>query len=104
MSNTIKDVNGKDFAAFIKEGKVVVDFWAAWCGPCRTQGQILEDGEKSFEDAGVKVAKVNVEQENALAAQYGVSSIPALLIFEDGELKETLVGVQTVDSLIARFN
>jgi thioredoxin 1 len=67
---------------------VLVDFWAAWCGPCRMMNPTLESLAKDY-----KVCKVNVDNNQALAARYGVSSIPALFIFKDGQIAAEHVGV-----------
>ena len=103
MSESIKNLSEQEFASFIAEGNVVVDFWAPWCGPCRMQGQILEQAAQDFVNAGIKVAKVNVDQEAELASQFGVSSIPTLLIFKNGKLSKTLVGIQQADTLKKQF-
>ena len=72
---------------------VVVDFWAAWCGPCRMQGPILEQVEKENEGK-VKVVKVNVDEEGELAMTFGVQSIPTLLFYKDGRVINKAIGVR----------
>ncbi len=72
-------------------GKTLVDFWAPWCGPCQMLGPVIEELKQELEGQ-VNVQKVNVDEEQALAEKYGISSIPAVLIFKDGELKETIIG------------
>ncbi|MDH6231306.1 thioredoxin 1 [Mesorhizobium soli] len=73
------------------EGPVVVDFWAEWCGPCKMIGPSLE--EISNELAGkVKITKLNIDENPELAAQYGVRSIPTLMIFKGGEVADIKVG------------
>lgn len=73
------------------KGKVLVDFWAPWCGPCQMLGPVLEEIGEDLGDK-VKVVKVNVDEENTLASQYNVSAIPTVILFEDGQPKETFVG------------
>ena len=73
---------------------VLVDFWAAWCVPCKMIAPTLEEVGAEF--AGrAKIAKVNVDENKAIATKYGIRGIPSLLLFKGGELKEQLVGVQT---------
>ena len=76
---------------------VVVDFWAPWCGPCRSQTPILEQFADKY--AGkVKVCKVNTDQNEALAAR-GIMSIPTIMVFRGGEVTARAVGVQSADNL-----
>ena len=77
---------------------VVVDFWATWCGPCRMLAPVIE--EIANEYAGkVKVGKVNVDDERELALEYGVSSIPTVVVFQNGEVKETSVGYRPKEEI-----
>jgi len=75
------------------DGKVLVDFWAPWCGPCQMLGPIIEEVSNEFGD-NAKVVKVNVDENQDLASQYQVSSIPAVFIFENGKPISTLIGLR----------
>ena len=77
---------------------VLVDFWATWCGPCRMLAPVIE--EIANEYAGkVTVGKVNVDDERELALEYGVSSIPTVMVFQNGEVKETSVGYRPKEEI-----
>ena len=71
---------------------VLVDFWASWCGPCRMLAPTIELLAEEMEGVA-KVGKVNVDEQPGLAARFGISSIPTLIVFEDGKVKNTSVGV-----------
>jgi len=75
------------------EGKILVDFWATWCGPCRMLAPVLDD--VAAEDESIVIAKIDVDEEPQLAAQYGITTIPTLMVMEKGQVVATTVGVQT---------
>jgi thioredoxin 1 len=81
---------------------VVVDFWAEWCGPCKMLGPVLDEIASEKGDS-VKVVKVNVDDEQDLAVQYGIRNIPALFFFKDGELKHKGIGVQPKSEIVKRL-
>jgi len=70
---------------------VLVDFWAAWCGPCRVVGPILEE-IASEKDGKLKIAKVNIDENNQMAAQLGISSIPTMILYKNGQPVEKIIG------------
>ena len=72
--------------------KVLVDFWAPWCGPCRMVSPIVD--EIAEENSAIKVAKINIDEQPQLAAQYGVMSIPTLIVFENGDVADKAVGAR----------
>ncbi|MBO7730425.1 MAG: thioredoxin [Lachnospiraceae bacterium] len=78
---------------------VLVDFWAVWCGPCKMLAPIVEEIAREFEGK-VKVGKVNVDDEPALAARFGISSIPTLILFKDGQQAAVSVGVRPKEELV----
>ncbi|WP_020619447.1 thioredoxin [Paenibacillus daejeonensis] len=87
-----------NFKESIASGVSVVDFWAPWCGPCKMQLPIVEELSAEMEGQAV-VAKVNVDEEPEIASQFGVMSIPTLILFKDGQPVDKMVGLQSKDSL-----
>ena len=82
---------------------VLVDFWATWCGPCRMIAPIVEEIAKEY-DGKIKVGKINVDEEMDLAVKFGIVSIPTLLVFENGEVKNKLIGYCQKDEIIKILN
>lgn len=78
---------------------VVVDFWAAWCGPCKALAPRLEEADAKL-DSKVKIAKINIDEEEELAAQFRVMSIPTLLLFKNGTPVEKSVGLVSTEELL----
>lgn len=81
---------------------VIVDFWATWCGPCQMQLPIID--ALAEEKPDIKICKVNVDEQQELAAEYGVMSIPTLMVFSDGKAVATEVGVQSKEQLISMLD
>lgn len=88
----MKIIEEKDFQEEIKEGVVLVDFFATWCMPCRMMAQILEEVDEEV-SSYAKIVKVDVDQSENLAKTFGVMSIPTLILFKNGEMVEKNVGV-----------
>lgn len=88
----------KEFDEIIAEGKVLVDFFAVWCGPCKMIVPVLEEIADERDD--VIIVKVDVDETPDLARRYGIMSIPTLLLFKDGQLVSKTMGYQDKDSLI----
>jgi len=93
---TLTDQN---FTQEVLESKtpVLVDFWAAWCMPCRIVGPIVEELAKEYEGK-LKVGKLNVDENGHTSQHYGIMSIPSLLIFKDGQVVKQMVGAQSKDN------
>ncbi len=95
----MKILEEKEFDDAIKEGVVLVDFFATWCGPCRIMGSILEDIAKEVEGKA-KVYKVDVDNAENVARRFGIMSIPTLIIFKDGKEQEKHIGIWQQDDCV----
>ena len=96
-----KEIGSAEFDAEVigeKELPVLVDFWAPWCGPCCSQGPIVDQFAKQNEGK-IKVYKVNVDESGDIAARYGIMSIPTLLVFRGGQVANKAVGLQNINAL-----
>lgn len=92
-------LNEKNFNEKIKNGVVVVDFYANWCGPCRMMAPILEDVQKELGDK-VQIYKVDVDEAENLARKYGIMSIPSIFTFKNGELVNKHIGLWMKDAMV----
>lgn len=96
-------VTNDNFQKEVKEfdGIVLVDFHAAWCGPCKMMMPIIEELEKEYEaKPGIKLAKVDIDESNEIATEYNVVSIPTLIIFKKGEQVREMIGMQSKEALV----
>ena len=99
----LKHIQNKDeFDSAIKEGLVLVDFFATWCGPCKMLSPVLE--EVSEENSNVTIVKVDVDEAGALAAQYGIQAVPTLILFKNGERVDVRMGYQNKNQFLAFIN
>jgi thioredoxin 1 len=94
MENVTKD----NFKEKVSQGKVIVDFWAEWCGPCKMLTPILQEIENQMPD--VKIIKVNVDEEPELSMEYGIRSIPTVYYYNNGVIIEKKIGLASKDALI----
>lgn len=94
-------VNSDNFSEEVLESSktVIVDFFANWCGPCQMIGPVLEEIAK--ENAEVDIAKIDVDESPELAIQFGINSIPALLVFKNGECTNTAIGFRNKEEILA---
>ena len=101
MNEIILNESNFDTLVLQSEKPVLVDFWATWCGPCQLQGPVLAEFAEKQE--AILVGKVNVDEEPVLASRYGISSIPTMILFKDGQAVDTLVGFHPLEVLLSRL-
>jgi thioredoxin 1 len=96
MSDLIKNISEGEFNSEVElsTGKVLVDFWAPWCGPCRMLVPILEQLAEEMKDQ-LKIMKVNVDENLSVSTKFGVSVIPTMILFKDGKVVNQMVGMTT---------
>ncbi len=99
----MKVITEKEFESVTKEGLVLVDFFASWCGPCRMMAIILEDLAKEMEGK-LEIVKVDVDNDEKLARSFGIMSIPTLILFENGKEVEKHIGLWQKEDMIDTIN
>lgn len=97
-SKNIKILNNKNFKTVSRKGLVLVDFWAAWCGPCKMIAPVLN--EIAEERSDITIAKVNVDQQQQLAQSYSIRSIPTMIVFRDGKEEKRITGMKSKRALL----
>lgn len=104
MSEKITDLTTDTFKSTVAAATtpVLVDFWAPWCGPCKAIAPVLEELAVEF-DGKLQIAKLNIDEHDAVAAEYGVRAIPTMILFKGGKAAETLVGMMPKAALRAKL-
>ncbi len=99
----IVTLNSGNFETTISKGLAVVDFWAAWCGPCKMLAPVLNSVAETESDK-ITVCKVNVDEENQLSSRFGVRGIPTLIFFKEGKEVKRLSGIKSKNQIVAEIN
>lgn len=96
---TIRNISAEEFDAAVAQGTVLADFWATWCSSCKMLGTILEQAAKEIPES-VAIVKIDVDDAQELARKLGIGTLPTLMIYKDGKVVKTLVGMQTRAKLV----
>ena len=101
---TLEEINDNNFSQNVLEAKciAVVDFWAQWCGPCRKLAPVLEQIQTEFKNE-IKIFKIDADKNINTAKEYGISSLPSILIFKDGEVKEIMAGMMQKSAIVSNI-
>jgi len=99
MAGKIVEVTDGTFDSTVKQGVVLVDFWAPWCGPCRRLNPIIEELSREM-DGKVTFAKLNTDENINTASRFGVMSIPTLIVFKNGEKVDSLIGAHPKENIM----
>ena len=101
---TIEEITDNNFKQNVLEinGVVVVDFWAQWCGPCRKLMPLMEQIQSEFQDE-IKIYKIDADKNINSAKEYGISSLPTVLIFKNGEAKEIMAGMMQKSAIVSNI-
>ncbi len=105
MSEKITELDSSNFDSTLSSSStpIVVDFWAPWCGPCKAIAPILNELAEELGDA-VKICKVNIDNNSEVASKYEIRAIPTILIFKDGQIVDTIVGLIEKEDLKAKLS
>lgn len=98
MAGLVKEISSAEFEGAVLKaaGTVIVDFWAPWCGPCKGIAPILEDLAQQYEGR-ISFLKVNIDENPETAEKYAIRSIPSLIVFKDGQIKDQMMGFPSPD-------
>ena len=96
----VKEIKDTEYETILKEGKVVIDCYAPWCGPCKMLAPVFDSLSEELTD--VDFVKVDIDQSLELAQKFGITTVPTMMIFKDGKVVDTLVGFMPKDNLKAK--